>query len=105
MDWMCGFWHPCRNACHDGQEWGYAAGKGSLWSQQVTEDANACLEGLENLLSYGTPLHAVSNDEPRKAWHPQVDDEQLHVMLCVAQICGSWADITWPIACTCKYEV
>ena len=78
---MCGFWDPRRNAYHHGQEWGYEEGEGSMWQPQVVEDAKACVEGLENMLSSLTSWRATSNQEPLVALHPLAADYKLHVML------------------------
>ena len=78
---MCGFWDPRTNDYHHGQEWGYDAGKDSMWGPQVVEDAKACVEGLTNMLSSLTSWRAASNQEPLVALQPLASNYKLRVML------------------------
>ena len=78
---MCGIWDPRRKAYHHGQEWGYEEGEGNMWPPQGVEDAKACVEGLENMLSSLTSWRAAPKQEPVVALHPLAADYKLHVML------------------------
>ena len=77
---MRGFWAPCRNKYHLGQEWGLPAG-GGMWAAQVTEDANACAEVLDNMLSHLMSQVAVCSQEPLVTLLPHTADYKLNVML------------------------
>ena len=46
----------------------------------VTEDATACAERLENMLSHSMSQCAVSSQEPLVAMHPHFADFKLNVM-------------------------
>ena len=87
MAWMCGICDPRRNAYHHGQEWGYEEGEGNMWQPQVVEDAKACVEGLENMLSSLTSWRATSNQEPLVALLPLAADDKLRVMIAWCKFC------------------
>ena len=78
---MCGLWDPRASDYHQGEEWGYEAGSGSVWAPQVVEDAKACIKGLKNMLSSLTSWRAASSQEPLVALQTLASNYKLHVML------------------------
>ena len=100
---MCGFWDPCRNKYRHGQEWGLPAWS-NMWAPQVTEDAKACVEGLENMLEHWLSLCAVSSQDPLVALHPDTADYKLNVVLAWCKAVSLKKDATWASASPCRYE-